>query len=261
MWEWSYITLRHVNHVHIRGTRGNCGDHAQCTWVHKVYLHTPSETMARVTLCFTRTSVWYILIGHELALPRVFLVVTTFLSSCCLKAVHLLFLSRVFLKPIILLFSVGMLGYLRRLPLYYKSLVYYCLGSVVKSPVLYSSYLSQSTSFTLLFVRRSAVSHLRLSSSSQRHRLAFFSCSKSRTHRLDGDKGCTVYIWNEWKWYAHAWAYAFDACQALGYVQNRHVGYVSQLCLGNTSQLNWNLISAMLLRWHRRLPMPQSHPY
>jgi hypothetical protein len=50
---------------------------------------------------------------------------------------HLLFPCRVFLKPIILLFSVGTLGYLHRLPLYYKSLVYYCLGLVVKSPVLY----------------------------------------------------------------------------------------------------------------------------
>jgi hypothetical protein len=31
------------------------------------------------------------------------------------------------------------------------------------------------------------VSRIRLPSLSQRHRLAFFSCSKSRTHRLDGD--------------------------------------------------------------------------
>jgi hypothetical protein len=58
------------------------------------------------------------------------------LFFCCLKAVRLLFSYRVFLKPTILLFSVGTLGYLHRLPLYYKSLVYYCLGSVVKSPVL-----------------------------------------------------------------------------------------------------------------------------
>jgi hypothetical protein len=49
----------------------------------------------------------------------------------------LLFPCRMFLKPIILLFSVGTLGYLHRLPLYYKNPVYYCLGSVVKSPVLY----------------------------------------------------------------------------------------------------------------------------
>jgi hypothetical protein len=109
-------------------------------------------------------------------------------SSCCLKAVCLLFFCRVFLKPIILLFSVGTLGYLRRLPLYYKSFVYYCLGLVVKSPVLYFPYPLQSISFTLLFVRRSAVSRLRLSSS-QKHRLAFFSHSKSRTHRVDGDTG------------------------------------------------------------------------
>jgi hypothetical protein len=115
------------------------------------------------------------------------LVVTTFPSSCYLKAVLLLFSCRVFLKPIILLFSVGTLRYLHRLPLYYKSLVYYCLGSVVKSPVLYFSTSSQFKGLTLLFVRRSAVLHLRFSTSSLKHRLAFFSRSKSRTHRLDGD--------------------------------------------------------------------------
>jgi hypothetical protein len=120
-------------------------------------------------------------------------------SSCCLKAVCLLFFCRMFLKPIILLFSVGTLGYLHRLPLYYKSLVYYCLGSVVKSPVLYFSYPLQSTSFTLLFVRRSAVSRLRFSSS-QRHRLAFFSCSKSRTHRLDGDTCSVCVLGSEGYW-------------------------------------------------------------
>ena len=108
-------------------------------------------------------------------------------SSCCLKAVCLLFFCRVFLKPIILLFSVGTLRYLHRLPLYYKSLVYYCLGSVVKSPVLYFSTSSQFKGLTLLFVRRSAVLRLRFSTSSLKHRLAFFSRSKSRTHRLDGD--------------------------------------------------------------------------
>jgi hypothetical protein len=67
------------------------------------------------------------------------LVDTTLPPFCCLKAVRLLFCYRVVLKPTILLFSVGMLGYLHRLPLYYKSLVYYRLGSVVKSPVLYLS--------------------------------------------------------------------------------------------------------------------------
>ena len=108
-------------------------------------------------------------------------------SSCCLKAVRLLFFCRVFLKPIILLFSVGTLGYLCHLPLYYKSFVYYCLGSVVKSLVLYSPYLLESICFALLFVRQSAVSRLRFPSSSQRHRLASFSRSKSRTHRLNGD--------------------------------------------------------------------------
>jgi hypothetical protein len=108
-------------------------------------------------------------------------------SFCCLKAVRLLFSCCVFLKPIILLFSVGMLGYLHRLPLYYKSLVCYCLGSVVKSPVLYFLTSSQSKRFTLLFVRRLAVSCLRPLSSSLKQRLAFFSRSKSRAHRLDGD--------------------------------------------------------------------------
>src|SRR5580693_9482082 len=115
------------------------------------------------------------------------LINTMFSPSCCLKAMYLLFSYRMFLKPIILLFSVGTLGYLCRLPLYYKSLVYYCLGSVVKSLILYFSYSPQSKCFTLLFMRWSAVSCLRFSSSSQRHRLAFFSHSKSRTHRLDGD--------------------------------------------------------------------------
>jgi hypothetical protein len=89
-------------------------------------------------------------------------------------------------NPIIPLFSLGMFWYLHHLPLYYKKLVYCCLGSVVKSPVLYFSLLLQSKSFTLLFVRRSAVTRLR-SSFSQRHRLAYYSRSKSRTHRLDGD--------------------------------------------------------------------------
>jgi hypothetical protein len=108
--------------------------------------------------------------------------------SCCrLKAVHLLFLHRMFLNPIILLFSVGTLRYLHRLPLYYKRLVYYCLGSVVKSPVLYFSSRLNPKCFTLLFMRRLAVMRLRFSSSFQRQRLAFFSRSKSRTHRLDGD--------------------------------------------------------------------------
>jgi hypothetical protein len=115
------------------------------------------------------------------------LIVTTCSPSCCLKAMYLLFSCRVLLKPIILLFSTGTFGYLHRLPLYYKSLVYYCLGSVVKSPVFYLLYSFQSKCFTLPFVWRSAVSHLGFPSSSQRHRLAFLSRSKSRTHCLDGD--------------------------------------------------------------------------
>jgi hypothetical protein len=45
----------------------------------------------------------------------------------------------------------------------------------------------QSKCFTLFYVQRSAVSRLRSLSSSQRHRLAFLSRSKSRTHHLDGD--------------------------------------------------------------------------
>jgi hypothetical protein len=116
-----------------------------------------------------------------------YLICTAFPPSCCLKAMYLLFSHRMFLKPITLLFSVGTLRYLHRLPLYYKDLVYYCLGSVVKSPVLYPSYLSQFSCLTLLFVRRSAVSRLRLSVSPLMHRLASFSRSKSRTHCLDGD--------------------------------------------------------------------------
>jgi hypothetical protein len=90
------------------------------------------------------------------------LFVAAFSLSCCLKAVYLLFSCRMFLKPIILLFSVGTLRYLHCLPLYYKSLVYYCLGSVVKSPVLYFSHSSQLKCFTLLFVQRSAVLRLRI---------------------------------------------------------------------------------------------------
>jgi hypothetical protein len=42
-------------------------------------------------------------------------------------------------NPVILLFSLGTLWYLHRLPLYYKRPTYYCLGSVLKSPVLYFS--------------------------------------------------------------------------------------------------------------------------
>jgi hypothetical protein len=97
-----------------------------------------------LTPYFTCVSMCYVLIGHELAQPHCCLVVNAFSPSCRLKAVYLLFSCHVFLKPGNLLFSVGMLGYLHRLPLYYKSLVYYCLGSVVKSLVLYLSYSSQS---------------------------------------------------------------------------------------------------------------------
>jgi hypothetical protein len=100
-----------------------------------------------------------------------YLVVTAFSPSCRLKAVYLLFSRRVFLKPIILLSSLGMLGYLHRLPLYYKSLVYYCLGSVVKSPVLYPSYSPQFSCLTLLLVWQLAGTRLR-TPSSQRHRPA-----------------------------------------------------------------------------------------
>jgi hypothetical protein len=51
---------------------------------------------------------------------------------------------------------------LYRLPLYYKRPTYYCLGSVVKSLVLYPFLSSQSNCFTLFFVRRSAETRLRL---------------------------------------------------------------------------------------------------
>jgi hypothetical protein len=140
-----------------------------------------------MTPCFTHASVWYILIGHESAQPRVLPRLYHVSSLVALRLYILLFFYHMSLKPIILLFSIGTLRYLHRLPLYYKTLVYYCLGSVVKSPVLYFSYPLQSTSLTLLFVWQLAVSRLRFPSSSQRHRLAFFSCFKSRTHRLDGD--------------------------------------------------------------------------
>ena len=79
-----------------------------------------------------------------------------------------------------------MLWHLCHLPLYYKRPIYYCLGSVVKSPVLYFSSHLNPKCFTLLFVWRLAESRLR-SFSSQRHRLASHSRSKSRTHRLNGD--------------------------------------------------------------------------
>jgi hypothetical protein len=51
---------------------------------------------------------------------------------------------------------------LYRLPLYYKRPTYYCLGSVVKSLVLYPFLSPQSNCFTLFFVRRSAETRLRL---------------------------------------------------------------------------------------------------
>jgi hypothetical protein len=50
---------------------------------------------------------------------------------------YLLFPCLVSINPIIPLFSLGTLWYLHRLPLYYKKTAYYCLGPVVKSPVLY----------------------------------------------------------------------------------------------------------------------------
>jgi hypothetical protein len=118
-----------------------------------------------VSSCLTR----FLFICITLRRPRIYCLI----ASCPVN-------------PIIPLFSLGMLWYLHRLPLYYKRLVYYCLGSVVKSPVLYFPLLATIKWFTLLFVRCSAVTQLR-SSSSQRHRLALYSRSKSRTHRLDGD--------------------------------------------------------------------------
>jgi hypothetical protein len=73
---------------------------------------------------------------HETGPTHAQLVRKTLRRGYTTVSVRLLFSYCVILKPIILLFSVGTLGYLHHLPLYYKSLVYYCLGPVVKSPVL-----------------------------------------------------------------------------------------------------------------------------
>jgi hypothetical protein len=80
----------------------------------------------------------YILIGHESALPHVFIVAYMFFFVHRLKAPPIYcLLASCPINPIIPLFSLGTLWYLHHLPLYYKRPIYYCLGLVVKSPVLY----------------------------------------------------------------------------------------------------------------------------
>jgi hypothetical protein len=52
-------------------------------------------------------------------------------------------------------------------------------------------------------------------------------------HPLKQWQGCTVHALNEWEWVGtHMQAYAIDAHKALGYIQNRCVGYASVVPLG-----------------------------
>jgi hypothetical protein len=128
----------------------------------------------------------YVLIWYESALHYYSVIIfrsVVILPCCFVVAYTFLYLSpRGFHMSIVLVPYVLQSRYLfilprdalvlHRLPLYYKRPTYYCYGLIVKSLVLYFPLLASIQCFTLLFVRRSAETQLR-TTSSQRHRLAF----------------------------------------------------------------------------------------
>src|SRR5580693_4211014 len=94
--------------------------------------------MSRPYLVVSSCSTCFLFVYIALRRPRV----CCLIASCPVNPIiPLSSFASCLVNPTIPLFSLGMLRYLHRLPLYYKRLVYYCLGSVVKSPVLYFSFL------------------------------------------------------------------------------------------------------------------------